>query len=202
MIYRCFSIIFILFSFMSIGHADNSVQGSSIILKKFDHDRHNLKVFKKGTFLCSKCHYFTVDAKTLEVFPEERLSALTFKLQAQQMCHQCHKTESIEFKSTPKECVNCHDSRDKVAIVMPLNHKSNSWKSSHTMEAKIEGNKCFNCHYEANCVKCHSHRNDVKQANHPRNFRFFHSVDARLQPHRCDTCHTKSYCTQCHLRGK
>lgn len=185
-----------------ISFADNSVHESAILLKKFDHDRHNLKVFKKDSFLCSKCHHFTVDPKTLEAFPEERLSALTFKLPAQMMCHQCHKSDSIENKSAPKECVNCHDSRDKVAKVIPLNHKSNAWKSSHSMEARIEGNKCQNCHYEAQCVKCHSHRNDVKPENHPRNFRFTHSMEARFQPQKCDTCHTKSYCTQCHLKGK
>jgi len=175
---------------------------ASEMVSNFDHQVHLSKVFKVNNIDCAHCHNFSLDTKSkvIKLTPEASQSSL--KLSLQQICHECHRSEEPKYKEAPKACFACHKTMEGIQQIKPMNHNSLAWKTSHTLEARVSGESCTNCHMTSQCAKCHLQRSDISNQNHPRNFRFFHSVQARGQPQRCDACHTKSYCTNCHLGKK
>jgi hypothetical protein len=166
---------------------------------RFDHDLHTVKVFKPNKIECSHCHTFSLDAQSKKIILEPGAKDSILKLSAKQICHECHQTPETQYSTAPKECYSCHQGVESLNRIMPINHKNVSWKNSHSTVARIQGDKCFECHTESLCTKCHIQRNDLQMQNHSRNYRFYHSIDARLQPQKCTTCHAISYCTSCHL---
>lgn len=176
--------------------------GKSLLEEKFDHAIHTSKVFNPLRFECSKCHNFSLEESSGKLVPHADLEKSAFRISLREMCHQCHQSAESRFAEAPKACYNCHSSPSGLSAIKPDNHNNGSWKSWHSLEARVAGESCLNCHTTSQCVKCHTQRNDITQRNHPRNFRVTHSIQARMQPQRCDACHTKSYCTNCHMGAK
>jgi hypothetical protein len=169
------------------------------IITRFNHESHENGAFKTMQFNCSNCHNFTLGADNVQVKAEPALATSSLKANLQTLCHQCHNTKDARFKAVPKECVLCHNSSDLSKVIKPINHQNAAWKTTHSLNARIEGSSCLNCHIQADCLKCHLRRNDIEMVNHSRNFKFTHSVEARAQPHRCDACHTQNFCVKCHI---
>lgn len=181
----------------------NVVFAANPMIKKFNHDLHDEKVFVPNQIKCDSCHNLEVDSAG-KYKANANLDKSTFKKPVKAICHECHKVEDKQFDAkvsgnAPKSCYTCHDSFEKISVIKPENHQSTFWKSTHGAKARMDGVSCTNCHSNSQCSTCHTQRNDISPKNHLRNFRFYHSVEARMAPQRCNACHTKSYCTQCHL---
>lgn len=175
---------------------------ASEMVSGFDHDMHLQKVFKSNKIDCAHCHNFSIDTKGKQINLTEEASESILKISLKQICHECHRSDMPRYKEAPKACFTCHKSMENIKKIKPSNHENISWRSSHSIEARVEGEACMNCHMTSTCSKCHLQRNDIEMKNHPKNFRFFHSIQARGQPQRCDACHTKTFCTNCHLGKK
>ncbi len=183
-------LFFILFSINCFG---------SQIVEQFDHEFHKLKVFDPQKIDCTHCHTFNQNQSQQLITLNSSKSI--FNKSLKQICHECHQSPETKYTNAPKECFFCHKNNDGLNKIKPINHKNVSWKNTHSMVAKVQGDQCFQCHQESSCTKCHSQRNDIQMNNHNRNFRFYHSIQARLQPQKCDTCHSTNFCTSCH-QGK
>jgi hypothetical protein len=176
------------------------------MVKKFNHDFHDQNVFVPGQIKCNSCHNLDMDENG-KYKANNNLEKSTFQKPLKAICHECHRSDDKNYNSeksekAPKSCYTCHDSFENISAIQPQTHQSKFWKSSHGMNARIDGTSCLNCHSNSQCSTCHTQRNDLSLKNHMRNFRFFHSIEARLAPQRCDACHSKTYCTQCHLGKK
>lgn len=176
------------------------------MIKKFNHNMHDEKVFVPNQIKCAYCHNVenSGDGKFI---PNSNLKNATFQKPLKAICHECHKVDDKEFKEknsekAPKSCYTCHDSFEKISAIRPKSHQSKIWQSSHGLDARADSSSCLNCHSNSQCSTCHSKRNTILPKNHLRNYRFYHSVEARMSPQRCDACHTKTYCTQCHIGKK
>ncbi len=165
----------------------------------YNHEMHLQKVFKVNSIECSHCHNFNLDPKGKEVKLNQAATASVLKMPLKEICHECHRSEIARYKDAPKTCFTCHKTMENIKRIKPTNHENISWKTTHSIEARVQGESCLNCHMTSQCSKCHLERNDIEMRNHPKNFRFFHSVQARGQPQRCDACHTKTFCVNCHL---
>lgn len=165
----------------------------------FDHEAHLSKVFKPQKMDCSHCHNFSVDEKNQKIELTELAKKSVLKIPLKQICHECHQSEELKYKSAPKTCISCHKTMEGLSKIKPASHENMSWKGHHSLEARVGGESCLNCHMASQCSKCHLQRNDAELRNHPKNFKLFHSIQARGQPQRCDACHTKTFCTNCHL---
>ncbi len=165
----------------------------------FDHDLHLAKVFKPNKVECSHCHLFSLDAASGKVTIESQAKETILRLTTKQICHECHQSPETKYVNAPKGCFTCHRGLESLNLIMPLNHKNVTWKTSHSTVARVQGDKCLDCHNPSSCTKCHFQRNDIQMRNHTRNFRFYHSIDARLQPQKCTTCHAVNFCISCHL---
>ena len=182
------------------------VLAANPMIKKFNHEMHDQKVFVPNKIQCNSCHNLGQDSSG-KYIANPSLEAATFQKPLKSICHDCHKVEEAHYDSksgekAPKSCYTCHDSFEKISAIRPQSHISNFWKSSHGWKARTDGASCLNCHSNSQCSTCHTQRNDISQKNHMRNYRYFHSIEARLAPQRCDACHSKTYCTQCHLGKK
>lgn len=171
-------------------------------LGKFNHDGHLNKIFKPQNIECSHCHNYTHDANSNKVVFNDQAQFSIFKRSLKEICHECHQSDSPKHKDAPQTCFTCHSSFEDIRNVKPANHGNIVWKTTHSLDARISGDSCFNCHTTSQCSKCHFDRNDIELANHSRNYKFTHSVQARATPSRCDSCHTKSYCISCHMGKK
>ena len=180
----------------------SSFSMASEMLAGFDHEAHLAKAFKNNKMECTHCHNFSIDQKSNEIKLTEAAKLSVLKMPVKQICHECHRSELLQHKEAPKACFTCHRSMEGIKKIKPTNHESVSWKGSHSIEARVEGDACLSCHMTSQCSKCHLQRNDIEMRNHSANFKFFHSVQARAQPQRCDACHTKTFCVNCHLGKK
>ncbi len=176
------------------------------MIKKFDHNMHDTKVFIPKQIKCNHCHNVE-NSPAGKNIPNSSLKDSTFQKPLKAICHECHKVNDKEFKienseKAPKSCYTCHDSFEKISAIRPKSHQSKLWQSSHGLDARAESSSCLNCHSNSQCSTCHAKRNTILPKNHSRNYRFYHSIEARMSPQRCDACHTKTYCTQCHLGKK
>lgn len=202
--YLLMNFLFIFSMFVSIAHAveatnASSSTSSSNMISHFRHDDHIEKVFKPLQVDCTHCHNFTKDEANHSFSLNDKTKDTIFKMPLKQICHECHQSQAPQYEKAPKACFTCHQNMEGLRKIKPASHENISWKSTHSLEARVQGESCMNCHMTSQCSQCHLHRNSVEMKNHPRNFRFFHSVQARGQPQRCDACHAKTYCTNCHL---
>ncbi len=168
----------------------------------FDHQAHLSKVFKPNKIDCMHCHNFNMDQKEKRISFSVAATKSILNRPVKEICHECHRSDLSQYKEAPKACFTCHKGMEDIKKIKPVNHESISWRNSHSLEAKVKGESCNDCHAVSQCSKCHLRRNDIDLQNHPKNYRFYHSVQARAQPQRCDACHTKSYCADCHLGVK
>lgn len=169
------------------------------LIGKFDHQFHEQKVFKPNNVSCSVCHNLNTSAAT-DFKATEELKDATFKKPIKQLCHDCHT--GTTYPSAVKQCIFCHDTKERLLQIKPLSHENVAFKERHATEARAFGGQCLNCHTNTQCVKCHVTRNEVINQNHSRNYRYYHSIEARMSPHKCDTCHTQTFCIRCHVGAK
>lgn len=175
---------------------------SSEPMARFDHEKHEEKVFTKEKISCNYCHNIEMGPDGKSAVITKALEKSTFVKPLGQLCHSCHQNNDTKYPSAPQTCYSCHRSLENFQSIKPQNHSIVNWVRNHALNAKSAGDSCQTCHTNSQCVKCHVERNQVKLSNHTRNFKFYHSIEARMQPQRCDTCHTKNFCTTCHLRGR
>lgn len=168
----------------------------------FDHETHLNKVFLPNKIDCAHCHNFSLDQSAKEIKLTNEAKESILKISLKQVCHECHSSDMPKYNKAPQTCFTCHRTMEGIKKIKPPNHESISWRTGHSLEARVRGESCMNCHMTSQCSKCHLQRNDVDLRNHPPNFRYFHSVVARGQPQRCDACHAKSFCANCHLGKK
>lgn len=135
-------------------------------------------------------------------------------------CYTCHNDKSIAANA----CESCHIS---TANLIPQNHKSVDFISSHKFAAKsIEAN-CQMCHDINNnsCQECHVATTGITESNleddfyqpyapsryidgarrqqimraHELNYRFVHGIDAKNNTSECQSCHQiETFCGSCH----
>jgi hypothetical protein len=74
-------------------------------------------------------------------------------------------THSIAHSTKETDCATCHQDVDycitchtTTNYIIPADHKMESWKDEHFIEARIEPERCMVCHYQGDdkCSKCHN----------------------------------------------
>jgi len=183
--------------------AGTSFAESASPLSHFDHEFHSDRVFSQRKIFCEQCHNFRLNTETNKIVPTQDLHKSAFKKEFKDICHSCHVQEAAAMGApSPKACYSCHQGTDAMKTIKPQNHNNVGWARSHSMEARVDGSSCQECHTNSECVHCHLRRNDIEMKNHTRNFRYTHSIEARAQPQSCDSCHAKHFCIDCHLGEK
>jgi Zn finger protein HypA/HybF involved in hydrogenase expression len=175
------------------------VSQTQIVQDQFNHQAH-LERALNGV-QCKHCHNFSLNEKTNTIELNEAAKISILRMPVKQICHECHNT-STPHQNAPQTCFTCHSSTDAIKKIKPQNHINLTWKTSHSLEARVQGESCLNCHVNSQCAKCHLQKNNFELKNHSRNFKYFHSVQARATPQKCDTCHSKTFCIDCHLGKK
>lgn len=135
-------------------------------------------------------------------------------------CYTCHSNKA----SASNACESCHIS---TANLIPQNHRSVSFISTHKFAAKSVDANCMMCHdlNENSCQECHVATTGISENNlednfyqpyspgryiegtkiqqitrvHELNYRFIHGMDAKGQTSECQSCHQiETFCGACH----
>jgi hypothetical protein len=135
-------------------------------------------------------------------------------------CYSCHNNKS----SASNACESCHIS---TANLIPQDHKSVSYISSHKFAANSIDANCQMCHdiKTNSCQTCHVATTGITEQNfaddfyqpyapnayidgakqqqitrvHELNYRFTHGIDAKGKISDCESCHqVETFCTSCH----
>jgi c(7)-type cytochrome triheme protein len=188
------------------GKYEPLVQSKSAVI--FNHKFH---VVEKN-LECQTCHkgFETVDYSFELSNPKPRMED----------CYTCHNNKSFATNS----CESCHIS---TANLIPQNHRSSNFISSHKFAAAAIDANCQMCHDINNnsCQDCHAATTGITEQNveddfyqpnapsryvdgakrqqitrvHELNYRFIHGIDAKGKTSECQSCHqVETFCGSCH----
>ncbi len=139
---------------------------------------------------------------------------------AMEDCYTCHNNKSFASNT----CESCHIS---TANLIPQDHRSAAYISSHKFAAKSIDANCQMCHSINNnsCQECHAATTGITETNtesdfyqpylpstftdgaqqqqitraHELNYRFIHGMDAKGKTSECQSCHQiETFCGSCH----
>ena len=104
-------------------------------------------------------------------------------------CRECHETAD-DFA----DCRLCHAADEPLT---PRDHRV-AWIPRHGLAARVDQNRCNECHGPAGCLDCHA-GDDVRPRTHDLGFAYSHGPAARGHEAECATCHQEpERCVGCH----
>lgn len=199
---------------------------------------------------CSTCH-FEGKFEPLVRSKSELIFNHSFHVNDKNMdCKTCHKgLETVDYSSelaSPnpmmEDCYTCHNNKSfasnaceschiSTANLIPQDHKSVSYISSHKFAANSIDANCQMCHdiKTNSCQTCHVATTGITEQNfaddfyqpyapnayidgakqqqitrvHELNYRFIHGIDAKGKTSDCEGCHqVETFCSSCHLSNE
>jgi hypothetical protein len=194
---------------------------------------------------CNTCHS-EEKFEALNQTKTEMIFNHSLHLNEQKMeCENCHKgLKEVDYSyQTPKvkpsmeTCYNCHNSDKGVTTIqcenchtstvnlIPANHKTSNFKSSHKFAAVGNDASCVMCHDNNSCGGCHVGTNMLVEKNlakdfykpysphnfidgtkqqqitkvHDLNYVYTHGIEIKGKESECLTCHQiETFCVECH----
>jgi hypothetical protein len=194
---------------------------------------------------CNTCHYEDVYEPLIQT-KSKLIFNHNFHLDDQKIeCTTCHQDlEEVDYSFEAagvlpqmETCYSCHNDRNtasnaceschiSTADLIPQNHKSAGFISSHKFAANSIDANCIMCHDNNNsCQECHVSTTALSGSNapsdfyqpyspsnftdgakrlqivrvHELNYRFIHGIDAKGKTAECQSCHqVETFCSTCH----
>lgn len=122
-------------------------------------------------------------------------------------CTACHGDPGAPTMPVKADCRACHDTADAYTDcrlchdggfeLTPADH-GGDWEHLHGLEARLDGDRCEECHGPSACLECHAGDN-VAPRVHELGFAWNHGMVARSGELECTTCHQEpADCVSCH----
>ncbi len=132
-------------------------------------------------------------------------------------CADCHLAQEGGYELPPmRRCMACHSKEEGCGVchlrvpggqlktqlpgglLKPQDHQP-GW--SHTVQARLEADRCHECHPKRDCLRCHAgHQRPIDI--HPADYLLLHRQEARALSRDCSLCHrSESFCQDCHLQA-
>jgi hypothetical protein len=172
--------------------ADVSAEELQSIYHRFEHARH-ARALAREDLGCTACHVVGGVIPPKASYEKADKAYLT---PPEGACHYCHNPPGGGRSHGPRNCYLCHD-----AEMRPASHGA-AWLSEHGVEARLEGDACYDCHRRSFCVDCHARKDTSRYRVHNRNWLSIHGIAAETDPAGCGTCHLQAECLACHSRSK
>lgn len=195
---------------------------------------------------CSTCHYENQYEPLVQSKPALIFNHKFHVTEKNLECQECHKGfEKVDYSSElanphpmMENCYTCHNDNDgatnaceachiSTANLIPQNHRSANYLSSHKFAARAIDANCQMCHGINNnsCQECHVATTGITEENmmndfyqpyspsryvdgpkqqqitrvHELDYRFVHGMDAKGKIAECQSCHQiETFCGNCH----
>lgn len=126
-------------------------------------------------------------------------------------CFSCHQpTDRVIFPNLAK-CDDCHDKGYTNDVTFTgLKTHGPAWSLEHGPYAKLDQDKCLNCHSDVKgpigCSTCHQGMSPGEAGTttkgmlnvHRAEFKISHPLAARANTKVCQSCHSNKFCSDCH----